>query len=78
VEEVSFMTDEAYNDGSNVELEVEPEDAGDDGDMVIETMTDDEVAAGEFLGAAIDVADDSDDGSQWGTIENPTMRPEDF
>jgi hypothetical protein len=73
----------SYDDGSEVEIEVEEDDPPRNGrwrdsEDIIEHPTDDELAAGEFLGLAIDIGDDNDDGSQWGTIDRPTMRPEDF
>jgi hypothetical protein len=72
-----------YNDGTEVEVTLEPEDCptGDDyvdSEDVIAERSEDEEAAGEFLGAAIDIDDDEDDGSKWGTVEEPTMRAEDF
>lgn len=60
----------AYDDGSDVEIECEPEEPPQSGDWVdseemIHNPTDEELARGEFLGAAIDVDDDYDDGSKW-------------
>jgi hypothetical protein len=75
--------DPVFDDGSQVVFVTPEEDPPRSGEWVdqedmILTPTDDEVAAGEFLGQAIDIDDDEDNGSQWGTIENPTMHPEDF
>jgi len=74
--------EQVYDDGSEVVIVTEEDDPPKgpyvDSEEVIENMTGSELEAGEFLGAAIDPDDDEDDGSKWGTIENPTMRPEDF
>lgn len=79
------MPDESvYDDGSEVVHTVEPDDPIPDNyvdpEEVIEEGLQDQVqvAAGEFLGLAIDPDDDEDNGSQWGTAHNPTMSPSDF
>jgi hypothetical protein len=57
----------AYDDGSEVEIEVEPEDPPRSGEWVdheefFESPTDEELAEGERLGQEIDVDDDEDSG----------------
>jgi hypothetical protein len=74
-----------FDDGSQVEIEVEPDDPPSSGEWVdshtaIETALNDpdELAASEFLGEAIDPDDDEDNGSQWGTVQDPAMTAADF
>lgn len=77
------MPDEpAYDDGSEIVV-VTPQDDPPSGEYVdaeelIHNLTDEEMAAGQFLGEVIDVDDDEDDGSQWGSFEEPTMTADDF
>jgi hypothetical protein len=57
----------AYDDGSAVEVEIEPEDPPSSGKWVdheefFEDPTDDELAEGERLGHEIDVDNDEDNG----------------
>jgi hypothetical protein len=73
----------SYNDGSEVLVNAEEEDPPKSGVWVdsedlITDPTDDELNAGEFLGQAIDVDDDEDDGSKWGTIDEPALTGEDM
>jgi hypothetical protein len=63
------MPDEqVYDDGSEVEIEVDPEEPPDrwvDSEEILQNPTRGELEAGEFLGQAIDVDDDDDNGLQW-------------
>lgn len=76
--------EQVFDDGSEVEYEAPVDDPPsgeyvDSHDVIADALRDpDQVAAGEFLGLAIDPDDDTDNGSQWGTPENPTMTQEDF
>lgn len=75
--------DEAvFDDGSTVFV-VTPEDDPPSGEYVdthdvLDELTEEEEAAGDFLGQATDVDNDEDNGSQWGTVENPTVTAEEF
>jgi hypothetical protein len=70
-----------YDDGSDIDETTPYEDPPRDGTWVdpeATAPTPDEAAAGEFLGAAIDVDDDDDNGDQWGTVEDPALSDDDF
>ena len=79
------MPDEepVFDDGSDVEIVTDEEEpprsqVWNDSEEFFENITEEEMAAGEFLGKANDPDDDEDNGSQWGTVENPAMTAEDF
>jgi hypothetical protein len=61
------LSDHAYDDGSEVEVETEQDDPPSSGQWVdpeefIHNPTDEEVAEGERLGNEIDIDDDEDNG----------------
>lgn len=63
--------DMAFDDGSEVEIEVEPEE-GEPPDItacqVLEERTEEDEELGAFLGGIIDIDDDEDDGSKWAGV----------
>lgn len=68
------MTDHAYDDGSEVEIETEPDDPPSSGVWVdpeeaIHNPTSEEWVEGMRLGQAIDVDDDEDNGMPGGPGE---------
>lgn len=62
------MTDQAYDDGSEVVIRVDPEDPPESGVWVdseafIEAPTEDEIAMGNLLGKETHTGDDEDNGA---------------
>jgi hypothetical protein len=60
-------TKPVYDDGSKVEIEIEPDDPPRSGEWadpeeIFETLTEDEYELGQFLGETIDLNDHTDNG----------------
>lgn len=75
------MTDEqVFDDGSDVVIVCDEDHDLPEGFVDHDELhaTIPEMEAGEFLGKVIDPDNDDDNGSQWGTVDNPTMTSADF
>jgi hypothetical protein len=70
------MPDPVFDDGSTIEVYCPVESPGTDHSDLV--ATEEDIAAGDFLGSAIDPDDDNDNGEQWGTVDDPTMTGADF